>query len=111
MSFFLSTLYYRAYNFVNNVEKKSVIFDGDDYSEPIPKDLIIRKPTPPTPSTPPSPGQLGKLYAIFLKMSREESQESSSMPNLLPTHPFSVLVFCFGYYLNITFLFEHGFVD
>ena len=55
---FKHCLYYSLYNFMDYVSRKAVIFDGDDYSEPTPKDLIIKKPTPP-----PSPGGLGKCSA------------------------------------------------
>lgn len=43
---------------MDHLRREAAIFDGDDYSEPKPKDLIIRKPT-----TPPPVGQLGKLFA------------------------------------------------
>ena len=44
------------FDFADYVNRSSVIFDGDDYSESVPTDLFIPKST----STSLPPGQLGK---------------------------------------------------
>lgn len=57
-------LFYRVFNFAENVKRESVTFDGDDYSEPIPTDLFILKST----TTPPPVGNLGKCSLLGSQM-------------------------------------------
>ena len=57
-------LFCRVFNFAENVKRESVIFDGDDYSEPIPRDLFILKPT----TTPPPVDNLGKCSTLGSQM-------------------------------------------